>query len=347
MCDPSLSHYTFEGHSHCQEQKQHLCGRSGLVSSISWKPQGRNVSAEEGVANWINYIAPLALIKDVQCVTGVFLFSVLSAAHFPSANTENINKGFHQITINARVQLLVHCGAESPSPLDLPLMETFRIWLLQLSDTYFVFRFRLSNPSARYFLSRIILLSKKNTFLFTLWIRITFTPPPLTSPRHPPCCLSTPCSLNEKHTRQNNRLNPTGAAHVWMGEKPSTKGSMSKANLPSHCRQPLTVNNFSAGLGSLCASFPSVWSAGWLDLVRATTATISSWLQWSCHVQRTLLHPSLPWHLPFSVPLFTLFPEPWKEKKIWYRCPIMSKHSTDTGSPHFDQLWVSAQIVLW
>jgi hypothetical protein len=84
-----------------------------LIYDILWKLWGGRVSAEDWMVNWINYIAPLVLIKDMHCIIGIFLFSMLSAAYFPSVNTENFNKGFHRIILNFGIQFSSYHITES------------------------------------------------------------------------------------------------------------------------------------------------------------------------------------------------------------------------------------------
>ena len=49
-------------------------------------------------------------------MVGIFLFRMLSAAHFLPVNTENINKGFHRITLNFGIQFSFYHKAEGAYP---------------------------------------------------------------------------------------------------------------------------------------------------------------------------------------------------------------------------------------
>lgn len=77
----------------------------------------------------------------------------------------------------------------------------------------------------------------------------------------------------------------------------------------------------------------------WTEFRQANTTAQSSWVNWLCHVQKTLFPSGPSWPLCFAIFLKSLFhngPETWG---CDVNVPFVTKHSIDIYSL-LDQLWV-------
>lgn len=101
------------------------------------------------------------------------------------------------------------------------------------------------------------------------------------------------------------------------------------------------------GPRSLSPSWLECWMA-WSStgLVKATTASVSSWVQRYCHVQKTLFHrsSSQPLSLTIFPPTFLAMGPGPCGRGYNIDNPFMAKHTTIL---HSDQLWVVLTTVHW